>query len=211
MSPAPALSELAGVKAISFDLDGTLYELPAMRRALRGLALGRALRPRRTYRELRYLLQARAKFKRAREGGGDLAPFPELEAEFAQRAELEARWWIPAIAAVGPRQGLVEVLDALALRDLRLVVCSDHAGEDKLAALGLQGRFEAALSGEALGAIKPDPRVLQAALDRLQLEPSELLHVGDREDTDGEAARALGTRLWIVPAKGPLRLSASRA
>jgi len=196
---------LEGVEAVSFDLDGTLYSLPAMRRALRGLTLRRAWRPLRAYRELSHLLRARAEFQRARdEAGGDLSPREELRANFERRTELERRWWIPAIAKVGPRPGLIQVLDALRERALPLVVCSDHAGEEKLEALGLSGRFQAALSGEALGAIKPDPRVLQAASDLLRVAPSALLHVGDREDTDGEAARALGVRCWIVPPEGPL-------
>jgi putative hydrolase of the HAD superfamily len=202
---SPALLE--GVRAVSFDLDGTLYELPGMRRAVRRLALRRAWRPWRTWSELRILLQARAEFQRVREAGGDLAAESSLREGQARRSELEARWWIPAIAEVGPRPGLVSLLDALAQRGLPLVVCSDHAGQAKLAALGLEGHFEAALAGEALGALKPDPRVLQAALDRLDLEPGALLHIGDREDTDGEAARALGARVWIVPAEGPISLA----
>jgi len=207
MSPSLSARLLEGVKGVSFDLDGTLYELPAMRRALRRLALRRSLRPLRTYEELRHLLDARAEFQRARESGGELAPFPQLRADFERRRELESRWWTPAIAKVGPRQGVPALLEALSQRGLPLVVCSDHAGEAKLAALGLESRFEVALSGEALGAIKPDARVLQAALDHLDLAPQELLHIGDREDTDGEAGRALGVRLWIVPPTGAIGLS----
>lgn len=204
MTPSLDPRLLEGVEAVSFDLDGTLYSLPAMRRALRGFVLRRAWRPLKTYHELNHLLRARAEFQRAREAGGDLSTRAELRATFERRTELERRWWIPAIAKVGPRPGLIQVLDALRERALPLVVCSDHAGEEKLEALGLADRFQAALSGEALGAIKPDPRVLQAAVDLLGVAPSALLHVGDREDTDGEAARALGVRCWIVPPEGPL-------
>lgn len=209
MTPVLDPSALEGIQALSFDLDGTLYELPALRRAVRNLALRRCLSPLRTYRELRSLLRDRAEFQRAREAGGELAPFPGLAERFETRTELEERWWLPGIASVGPRAGVLELLDAAAARGLRLVVCSDHAGEEKLEALGL-GHFERAFSGEALGAIKPDPRVLEAALEHLGLEPSQLLHVGDREDTDGEAARALGVPCWIVPPEGRISLG-SRA
>lgn len=206
MSATLPPERLVGVRAVSFDLDGTLYELPAMRRALQRLVLRRSLSPLRTWRELRQLLQARAAFQVAREAGGDLAKHEALRAAQSSRSELEARWWVPAIGEVGPRSGVEALLGAFAERSLRLVVSSDHAGEAKLGALGLASRFEAVLSGEALGALKPNPRVLEAALERLGLQPDELLHIGDREDTDGEAARALGVRLWIVPPRGPLEL-----
>lgn len=206
MSATLSPERLVGIKAVSFDLDGTLYELPAMRRALQRLVLRRSLSPLRTWRELRWLLRARAAFQVAREAGGDLAEDGAPRAGQSKRSELEARWWVPAIRAAGARPGVEALLAAFAERGLRLVVCSDHPGQAKLGALGLGGHFEAVLSGEALGALKPNPRVLQGALDRLGLQPDELLHIGDREDTDGEAARALGARLWIVPPSGSLGL-----
>ncbi|MDX6522577.1 MAG: putative hydrolase of the superfamily [Gaiellales bacterium] len=48
------------------------------------------------------------------------------------------------------------------------------------------------------GAAKPDPRIFQAALARLALAPSQALHVGDSEDTDGDGARAAGIDVVII-------------
>jgi 2-haloalkanoic acid dehalogenase type II len=54
------------------------------------------------------------------------------------------------------------------------------------------------LISEALGAYKPDPRVFMAALERLGLEPHEVLHVGDSDVDDVQGARAAGLRVaWI--------------
>ncbi|MBL4849018.1 MAG: HAD family hydrolase, partial [Planctomycetes bacterium] len=169
MSVELTREQLAGVRAVSFDLDGTLYELPAMKRAVRWLAIGRAWRPLRVAGELRRLLRARAAYQQAREAGGDLSALPGIDSPEVLRA-LEARWWVPAIGAAGPRAGIPELLEALGASGLPLVVCSDHEGQGKLEALGLARRFQALYAGETLGALKPSPRVLEAALEALGLE-----------------------------------------
>jgi putative hydrolase of the HAD superfamily len=48
------------------------------------------------------------------------------------------------------------------------------------------------------GAAKPDPRIFHAALAKLALAPSQALHVGDSEHTDGDGARAAAIDVVIL-------------
>jgi phosphoglycolate phosphatase len=196
---------LGGVEVVSFDLDGTLYELPRLRAALRRLALGRLLgAPLATPRELRRLARLRAAMEAVRRAGGDLATLALSEPREALAA-LEERWYVPAARLAGPRPGLRELLGALRARGVRAVVLSDHPAASKLEALGLAGAFERVYVGEALGALKPSPAPFRALLADLGLAPGALLHVGDRADTDGAGGAAAGVRTVIVP-PGPITL-----
>ena len=191
--------DLLGVEVVSWDVDGTLYELPAMVRALRRAALGQALRrPLRVAREQRWLARLRRAMEVVRRGGGDLARLGPLPRARAELATLEERWYGAAIAAAGPRPGVVDALEALRARGVRQVVVTDHPAAYKLEALGLGGWFERVYVGEELGHLKPSPRLMQAALAELGVEPQALLHIGDRADSDGPAARGAGCRVHVL-------------
>ena len=49
-----------------------------------------------------------------------------------------------------------------------------------------------------VGADKPSPRIFEEALRRFQVQPAELLHVGDDKVADGEGARAVGMQTLIL-------------
>jgi putative hydrolase of the HAD superfamily len=191
------------VRAVSWDVDGTLYGLTDLRRALRFMALVRAVWPS-TWRDLRALQAFTRAMNDVRLQGGDLSGL-RLELPRAEHAAIETRWLIPALARIGPRSGAAELRARLAARGVRQVVLSDHPAREKLRALGLEGAFEQVFEGEALGWLKPSPRLFQVVVEALGVAPDELLHVGDREDTDGAGARAAGCQS-IVLAPGPTAL-----
>lgn len=62
----------------------------------------------------------------------------------------------------------------------------------KLAALDLDRLLPTVFTAEALGVAKPDPASFHAVCHALRIEPSRVLHVGDRYDLDVVAARAAG-------------------
>ena len=91
-------------------------------------------------------------------------------------------------------------LAALRDRGLPLAIVSNFDG--RLAticrALGLAAAFDAIVMSGRAGCAKPDPRIFRVALERLGVDGSAALHVGDsaREDVDG--ARAAGiAALWL--------------
>lgn len=76
--------------------------------------------------------------------------------------------------------------------------------------VGLDGRFDAVLASVDVGYRKPDRRAFQAAADRLDVDPTDLVHVGDDPETDGGLEDIGGTVILLddVPLSGiPDRLS----
>ena len=74
--------------------------------------------------------------------------------------------------------------------DLRLYEILKHVGIFDL--------FEHIIVSSQVGADKPSPRIFEEALRRFQVEPAELLHVGDDEVADGEGPRAVGMQTFIL-------------
>ncbi|MDE2972290.1 MAG: HAD family hydrolase [Acidobacteriota bacterium] len=169
-NPAP----LTGVTAVSFDVDGTLYSDRFLRTRVAWEAIRRG-----SLRDLRTLLDRRD-------------PSSDVDARLAA----EARILIPVIRRLGPRPGVAALLDRL--HRYNLIAVSDFDPEAKLEALGLRGVFERVYAAERYGALKPDPRVLHAAVADLGIPAAALLHIGNRADTDGGAARAAGCRALIL-------------
>jgi len=203
------------IRAVSFDLDGTLYatgahKLRLLPHLLPQLALIRAWSA-----AVRALRGQRADDLSREVAAGIARRLGVGEDEAAARLWFFLdKTWIPALRPAHVLPGLGDALALLDARGLPRAVASDHAAEAKLAALGLGGGWRAVLAAEALGALKPLPDVLQAAAAALGCPPGALLHVGDRADTDGDAARAAGARyLCVLDERGstaslPARLAA---
>jgi putative hydrolase of the HAD superfamily len=68
----------------------------------------------------------------------------------------------------------------------------DERLPELLAELGLADRFSVVVHASGVGYEKPDPRIFAVALDRLDLQPEEAVHVGDREKEDIEGAVGAG-------------------
>ncbi len=194
-----------GVKAICFDLDGTLYRTSQLRLGLLKLVIAEYLSGRLKGRELRAL---RA-YRRLREQTRS-APRPGIDAytiEMAAKhcgltAEEVGRtvehWMfhapLPVLAKLRDPE-LRQMMERLRLRGYRLAIYSDYPVKSKLEALGLpQQLFDAlAESGEpAVDSLKPHPKGFLEAARRLGLKPSEVLFIGDRDSVDGAGARAAG-------------------
>lgn len=190
-------------RALSFDLDGTLAGVRWRRLGLwRGFLrdpkiLGayegavRALRGRR-------VLDWEAELVRelcARSGEGRARVEEVLSAQIG-------RAWPDLFAGAPVPAPVAALLRAADARGLPRVVVSDHPSMDKLARMGLGG-WSAVIDCSALGALKPLPDGLWAAAATLGLRPREILHVGDRWDTDGLAAAAAGCGfLCCAPLRG---------
>lgn len=190
------------IRAVAFDIDGTLYP---------ELELNRRLGPF-TARHAPFLLalsSARRKLHALGdedEGGpSDLAGFRRRQAELvaarlgtsAAKAEAAAERIVYGeleayFARVRVFAGLEPVLDGLAAAGLRLAVLSDFPAARKLDLLGLGGRFELAQCSEESGRLKPSRRPFLLLAGALGLEPEEVLYVGNSRRYDVAGARAAG-------------------
>jgi putative hydrolase of the HAD superfamily len=88
------------------------------------------------------------------------------------------------------------------LRDagLRLVVASnwDVSLSEVLDRLGLAELVDGVVSSAAVGAAKPDPRLLEAALGLAGVAPTQAVHVGDSLEEDVGAAQAAGVAAVLL-------------
>jgi putative hydrolase of the HAD superfamily len=199
------------LKAVVFDIDGTLYRQGPLRRAmLFRLLAAHAVRPMagwRTFAALRAYRHAQEQLRG--DLSGDVAAAQvKLACERARMdraivAETVERWMEREPLAILRRHlqpGLVEFLDVCRLRGLRLATLSDYPGDDKLRALGVAHYFDVSLCAQSkeIGVFKPNPKGLQVALDRLGAAPAHTLYVGDRVDVDAPAAEAAGVPCAIL-------------
>lgn len=186
------------VKVVSWDLDGTLYALKPVvkafrRRILRDLVRGRFWV---TLRAGFSLWRRLTTMRKVRDRGGvEGLPKPASGTEVKRQM---AHWHSAAVGDVGAQPGLVELLEAIAAEGKRQVVVTDYEAEGKLDALELPITFERVFEGEVLGAIKPSPQLFQVILKELDVAPSALLHIGDRDESDGAAARGAGCQVLIL-------------
>jgi putative hydrolase of the HAD superfamily len=110
-----------------------------------------------------------------------------VAADIRQRHE-EANLW------VRPVPGTREMLQGLQAAGLRLAVISNADGQvaEYLENAGLADLFEFILDSGLEGVEKPDPRIFETALDRLDLAPDETVYVGDTWPVDVVGARRAG-------------------
>ncbi|MDE0261204.1 MAG: HAD family hydrolase [Bryobacterales bacterium] len=189
--------DIGAVRAVSWDVDGTLYStrrlttrfwLAVLSASLKGNAIP-------AWRAASGMLRFRKRMEQVRANGGRLETD---EASIEERVALEQAWLSPGIAALGPRPGVATALRAFRARFESQVALSDFEPTHKLASLGLLDRFDAIYSGERLGYLKPSPEPFRRVLRDLDLQPESLLHIGNRPETDGAGARAAGCRVLVL-------------
>ncbi len=205
------------LRAVVFDVDGTLYRQGALRRAMAVRLLRAYLhRPLAGVTTMRILSAYRRGQEALREapGTGDIA---QAQLRFASRATgaptadvqaLVTRWMDEAplnLLADLAQPGMQAFVRDLRGRGIRLGVLSDYPAEAKLAALGVGGLFDSVLCAQApeVGVFKPDPRGILVSLERLGVAPLDALYVGDRADVDAPAARAAGVACAILTGEKP--------
>lgn len=67
--------------------------------------------------------------------------------------------------------------------------------------MGIMSLFDAMVISTEAGFEKPDPRIYQIACERLAVQPSQALHIGDSEREDVEGARGAGVGALLVDRK----------
>jgi putative hydrolase of the HAD superfamily len=194
------------IKAVAFDIDGTLYSSIAFYLGMFDFAFRR-------WGVLRSFSAVRKEIHResadpaarGRAGQRDLAAFRGMQARlFAARSGLSAEKAAEILDRVMYGEldgyfrrarlypGLLECLDSLQAAGLRLAVLSDFPPLRKLEILGLKDRFEVARATEESGFLKPAPEPFLALAAELGLAPAEVLFVGNHPIYDIQGAAGAG-------------------
>ena len=176
------------IKVVSWDLDGTLYCMRSMRSALYPLLVKHIVRhPWRGFWDVVRLVRLQRGMKAAR---GDTSAVEQyLRSEAGQAfMELQAEWISKAVAKCGLRTDCVSVLRQVQALPVRQIVFSDYPTALKLQTASIGSYFEHSVVAADSFQVKPDAGVFERMCRELSVRPEEVLHIGDREDTDGGAA-----------------------
>ncbi|MGV3678332.1 MAG: HAD-IA family hydrolase [Acidovorax sp.] len=88
--------------------------------------------------------------------------------------------------------------DTLAFLAARYPVVALSNGNADVHRIGIGHYFKASISATAVGIAKPDVRIFQAAASAAQVQPHEVLHVGDDAALDVQGALAAGMQaIWL--------------
>ena len=210
------------IRAVLFDLDGTLYRQGPLRSlmALELLTLPmsglldapKRLRALRTYRKTQE--QLRATDARVSATAAQLAAAAGRSGLSVAEVERLVDEWMMTRPLKYLRlcraKGLERLLSFLETSSVRAGVLSDYPPESKLQALGLSGRFAPVLctSAPEVMALKPSPKGFLMACRAWRLAPGEVLYVGDRPDVDAAGASAAGMPCVIIGGLRPVRRTA---
>ena len=195
------------IRAVCFDLDNTLWEvLPVIMRAERAMYdfLGQRYPRVVAAMSIEAMREARARVaidhphmchdfsflrKQALLNHASDHGYAASMAEEAFEVFMRARNEIELYADVRPA---LEVL----YRRYRLFTASN--GNADLRRIGLAHLFERSVAAREVGALKPDKAVFLKVIEATDLQPAEVLYVGDDPELDVEGARRAGMQtVWI--------------
>lgn len=204
------------MKAVTFDFGQTLAELDHEFMARRVLTFGAEIDPTgshsgtvaawRAYGLAKALGHAQAwrammvEILRAgmvRKLRGDTEPdYAEKIAQLLWDAQPEQNLWRKPIA------GMFELVASLRDRGVPVAIISNSEGRlaELVEELGHSALFPIVVDSGRLGIDKPDARIFQHTAERLNVEPSEIVHVGDAWEADVMGALGAGSKaIWYSP------------
>ena len=189
------------IKAVAFDLDGTLVEtLPDLHESANRM-LAHIGRPPVSESVVRaYVGDGVDRLVKRLLSG---TPDGEPDAAAFENAAQDFRSHYAAVLtrASHPFAGATSTLENLRGRGFKLACVTNKPArftEPLLQGLGLTGYLDLVLSGDSLARKKPDPLPLVHVAGAFGIEPAQLLMVGD-SPVDTGAARAAGCPVFCVP------------
>lgn len=195
------------MKAVIFDLDGTLYDKSGL---VKRLIWSQILRG-------HLFMLGHERDVRRRIKGVDFGDEQNFSTAFfnlfhnPNAKEWFYRYYLPDTVRILQRHYQVapwveQMVKKLRERGIKVAVFSDYSFvREKLEAIGFEIDWADYLfEAPVLGGLKPCKESFEKICRTMDVQPSECLMVGDREDTDGDGARSVGMVFeFVVKASKP--------
>jgi putative hydrolase of the HAD superfamily len=194
------------VKAAIFDLDNTLYDFDSLELAAYGQVAALLADKRDVSERIFFNALASAK-QRVKNQLGDVASSHSRLLYFQAALEdmdlfnaklvieMSDAFWTYVLVRIIPFQGVIDLFDTLKREDVKIAICTDLAADiqmRKISCLGINHYIDVLVTSEEAGVEKPNPRILQLCLKKLNINPQECIFVGDSYGKDILGAEALG-------------------
>lgn len=119
--------------------------------------------------------------------------------------KIDELWWECSHLQVYP--DVEPTLSQLRAKGLKLAIVSNGFKKDLehvLGKLGLKKCFDIVVSIDSCNSAKPDKEIFLYALNKLGVQPSEALFIGDSVETDYEGALKVGIKPFIIDREGKI-------
>ena len=191
--------EFTNIKAVIFDVDGTLYHLKKIYRMVRLEIINYYLQHPWEIGDIKIItdfMQEREKHAFDIVDNVEAAQY-EWAAKKTNSSPDKVRQVVDKWIFQVPlkymyhcrRTEVLELFHNLIINGIATGVFSDYPATAKLAALGLFPQCIVSATDKNVGKLKPNPQGLLIAADTLGVAVENCLLIGDRDDRDGECAR----------------------
>lgn len=184
------------LRALAFDIDGTLYPNyrmylhslgPALLHPRLAINFGIVRKKIRSVRPVKNFRHLQAEMLAERMG-------TSAEHAFAMAERYLYENWHVSFRGVKPFPGVRKVLEEFKAAGFPLAAMSDFPIQGKLDYLGLGGIWDAAFTSEDTHYLKPHPEPFERLIAELDIPPEEILYIGNSYAYDVLGARAVGMR-----------------
>jgi phosphoglycolate phosphatase/putative hydrolase of the HAD superfamily len=196
------------IRAVIFDVDGTLYDQRKLRRKISLEMLKFLLAHPTGLSDLKILWD----FRKAREKNAYLIEGEIEKKQFewgakasnvsVEKVRQVVQYWMftRPLFYLGAccHPGARDLFSKLKEKRIPIGIFSDYPAQDKLQALALEVDIMVSATDVDISRLKPDPKGLIVTASKLNTPVKECLFIGDRDDKDGECARQAGMPYLIL-------------
>lgn len=115
--------------------------------------------------------------------------------------EMYDMYWNTMLENMTLNEGVIELFELLKERDIKIGICTDltvHIQHRKIRKLGIDKYIDCIVSSEEVGREKPDPRMFELCLKKLNIQPEEVIYIGDSFKKDIIGAQNVGIKsFWF--------------